>query len=468
MDWRFILLMTLAAPAWACVCTGNWPSAKQAWEKTPYVFLGTVELADPGGDSQQTIFQEQSVRIRVDEVFKGTISDQTIHLQQGANDCAAKFRTGQRAVFYLYKDPGGGWSVAPCSHSLGSAAPGGDDLLFLRKLPQSAKRARLSGEVELYEESPNDAFHRVGGIPGIRVMISGPHESNLEGVTNADGAYELYDLPPGRYSARITVPAGLRIKFPVSTGSVQVPGDDAAVELEANGGVSVGFVLEADTRLTGRVLDEKGKPIAGVCVDLDPLEGRGENGARFLDCSKKGGIFGMKMMPPGQYWLVARDEVKIDGRKSKSTLYYPGVRNRHQAAIVSVAAGKYLEHLDIRLPSDEKRYPITGRMQFQDGAPATPATVTFTSRETGYTETTETNADGSFGFLLVAGMEGELRGKMVVFDPILKSCPQFEVEPQARGMFRFMDSISIPLSSDSGHGNLNLLLPFASCKAARR
>ena len=56
----------------------------------------------------------------------------------------------------------GSWYVPPCSHSLGSAAPGGDDLLFLRKLPQSAKGTRLSGEVELYEDSPKEAFRLVG------------------------------------------------------------------------------------------------------------------------------------------------------------------------------------------------------------------------------------------------------------------------------------------------------------------
>lgn len=465
MSWRFILLLTLTTPAWACVCTGNWPSAKQAWEKTPFVFLGTVERADPDGDGQQTMFQEQAVRIRVDEAFKGMVSGQTIDLQQGANDCAAKFRTGQRAVFYLNRDANSGaWYVPACSHALGGTAPEGDDLLFLRKLPRSARGTRLSGEVELYEESPKESFHRVGGLPGVRVRISGPHESSLETVTNSDGAYEFYDLPPGRYSASITVPEGLSIKFPITTGSLPVPGNEAAVELERNGGVTVGFVLEADTWLTGRMLDERGNPITGVCVDLDPVEGRGENGARFFDCSKKGGIFAMKMMPPGQYWLVARDEVKMDSHKSKSTLYYPGVRDRDHAAIVSVQAGKYLEHLDIRLPSDEKRYRVTGRMQYEDGVPVAHARVTFTSRQSGYSEAAETDTDGSFGFLLVAGEEGDLRGEKSVMEGILKFCPHFKVSPRASGIFRLMDSSPVALSSDSDYGGLKLVLPFASCK----
>ncbi len=100
--------------------------------------------------------------------------------------------------------------------------------------------------------------------------------------------------------------------------------------------------------------------MTGVCLDLEPLEGRGEDGARFSDCSKVGGVFEIEMMPPGKYWLLARDEVSRDGLQSKSTLYYPGARDRARATIVSIEAGNYLEHLDIRLPSDEKRSLLSG------------------------------------------------------------------------------------------------------------
>ena len=151
MAWRFTLMMLIGATrAWACSCGGNWPSVKQAWEKTPFVFLGTVEVADPDEDSSQTIFQAQSVRIHVDETFKGVSRVQTVELHQGGTDCDAKFRTGQRAVFYLYAgNSPGSWSVPWCTHALGNPESAGDDLLFLRGLPKSAIGTRLSGEVEL-------------------------------------------------------------------------------------------------------------------------------------------------------------------------------------------------------------------------------------------------------------------------------------------------------------------------------
>jgi hypothetical protein len=262
MPWRFALLLIFVVRSWACSCAGEWPSVKQAWKEAPAVFLGTVEMADPDGDGRQVMFQEQFVRIRVDEAFKGVSRGQTIELHQGANDCDAKFRTGQRTVFYMY--PGttpGSWSVPWCTHAFGSAEPAGDDLLFLRGLPKSAIGTRLSGEVELYEDSPTEAFKKVGGIPNVRVKISGTQGFTRETVTNVAGVYELYGLHPGRYSVNIKVPRGLRIDFPVVTGSAPVKGDEDAVELDQNGAASVGFVLKADTRLSGHMLDAKGTPM---------------------------------------------------------------------------------------------------------------------------------------------------------------------------------------------------------------
>jgi hypothetical protein len=465
MAWRFALLLIFTARTWACVCSGTWPSVKQAWKDAPAVFLGTVALAAPDGDDRQMTFQEQSVRIRVEEAFKGVFAGQTIELDQGADDCSAKFRTGQRAVFYLHSGTPRSWVVPACTHSLGSAEPSGDDLLFLRALPKSAAGTRLSGAVELYEDSPQQAFKRLGGVPNVRVKISGPLGLTREVVTNLDGAYELYGLSPGKYSVGAEVPNGLKIRFPLVTGSAPVQGDNSAVELTQDGGASVGFVLQADTQLSGRMLDAKGAPITGVCIDLEPLEGRGENGAHFFNCSKARGAFKMTMMSPGRYWLVARDEVRLDRLKSKSTLYYPGVRDRGRATVISIEAGKYLYQVDVRLPSDEKRYKIVGRFQFADGAPVADATVTFTSPKSGYEETTETGSDGSFGLSVVAGMEGQLSGQLGVMEPILRKCSEFQVEPRRRGLFRFMDAIPIPLSIDSNNDGLKLALASPSCKS---
>lgn len=436
------------------MCTGPWPSAKQAWARAPFVFLGTVEVADPDRPANETIFQNQAVRIRVVEAFKGVRSGQLIELHEGGNDCAAKFRTGQRAVFYLQKDQQGELYVPSCTRAIGNAALLGDDLLFLHGLPKSAVGTRLSGEVQLYEDSPQEAFKRVGGVPNVHVKISDSNSSTLETTTNAEGAYEVYNLRPGKYTVSIDAPKGLRSVDPI------------AVELEKDGAASLDFVLRADTRLSGHLLDANGNPKQGVCIDLEPQEGRGENGARFFDCSKGDGAFQMELMPPGKYWLIAHDVVKSSQFESTSTLYYPGVRDRNNAKLISIEAGHYLENLDIKSLANEKRYQITGRMQFADGVPAGYlASVAFRSPEHGYTETTSVAPDGSFGLTVIPGMEGQVDGRITVMTSTLALCPQFEVGPQIRGIFRFMDATPIPISGDSDRDGFMLVLPSPSCKA---
>src|SRR5260370_6523097 len=64
-----------------------------------------------------------------------------------------------------------------------------DDLLFLHALPESLKRTRLSGEVDLYEQSPAEGFRRQRPLAGVRVTIAG-QSSVTEAFTDRDGLYE--------------------------------------------------------------------------------------------------------------------------------------------------------------------------------------------------------------------------------------------------------------------------------------
>ena len=463
MFWRVGLLLMLSARVWACMCTGASPSVKQAWQNTPVVFLGTVEMADPDADVNETIFQQQFVRIRVDEAFKGVVIGQTIVLEQAGTDCSAKFRTGERWVFYLYEgDTPGSWSVPFCTHALGSAESGGDDLLFLRGLPKSAIGTRLSGEVALNRQTGRNSS-RSDGLSGIPVRISGPKGFHREAVTNSAGVYEVYGLRPGKYSVSIQVPKGLTLQFPYTKGSPRIPGDQATVQIGPNGGASVSFELKDDTSLSGRMLDAAGNPLPHVCFELIRA-GDGESVGEFT-CSNEVGTFGMKRMPPGKYWLMAKDDIKVGSNESKSTLYYPGTRLREQATVISIEAGKYVENLDVRLPANEKRYRIAGRLQFADGVPAANGLVTFTSPQHGYSQSIGTGKDGVFDLPVVAGMEGELTASYGVIEHLLLRCPEWKVGSRRRGIFRFMDTAPISIAADSDHDGLKLELASPSCKA---
>ncbi len=455
--WRCVLILLTANSAWGCVCSG-WSTAKQAWQNASVVIYGTVTFADP---EVGTMFHPQTARVPVDEAFKGAFVGQTLEFHLGGSDCDAKFRQGERVLLYPYPArEKGAWTVPPCV-----GANGADALRFLRELPRSAQGTRLSGEVELYEDSAKQPFRHVGGLPGVKVKISGPDASTYEEVTDADGVYERFGLPPGRYSVSMNAPKGWRIKFPVANPKVR--GDENVADLEEKGDASVDFVLQADTRLSGRVIDARGKPVPHVCMQLMEKDGRGERDAFSFECSKEGnGRFNFEMMAPGQYRVVAHQDGKADGIKSRTTLYLPGVREREAGTLITVEAGKYVNGLELRFPTDEKRHNLSGQVKYTDGVPLRGA-VTFVSEKSGYAERTEIRPDGSFDLSVVEGIDGELFAEASVILTQLRTCPQFAVAREF-GMMAAAETPKLPLTSYSDHGDIKLEMPFASCKASAR
>ncbi len=433
------------------------------WQETPFVFLGTVELADPDLPGDQTIFQAQLVRIRVDEAFKGVTKGQVIELNQGGSDCDAKFRTGQRAVFYMDRGHARGTFFVPwCTRALGSAEAGSDDLLFLRGLPKSAVGTRLSGAVRLDEKWSHE-IHSTA-VPNVKVRISGPDGLRRETVTNSAGAYEVYGLRPGRYSVKINAPAGLKQWFSSVSGGKSAAGDDSSFQLTANMGASVDLGLEADTRVSARVLAADGfPPSLTLCFQMEPLQAPGETVG--FECPKADGRFTFTELPPGQYRLLTHDTVETKSFTSKSILYYPGVRDRGHAGIVTVEAGKHIDGLEILIPASEARTRLTGKVFYADGTPVTGVSVTFTSPELGYSESTSADKDGSFNLYVLAGMKGQLSAEMSIIQPLLLQCPQFVVQPRWKGMFRYMDSNTISVSTGSDQDNLQLTMPSPPCAA---
>jgi hypothetical protein len=162
---------------------------------------------------------------------------------------------------------------------------------------------------------------------------------------------------------------------------------------------------------------------------------------------------------------VARDEVSAGETKSTSTLYYPGVRDRGSAKVISIEAGKYASNIEIRIPSGEVRHKLSGHLVFSDGQPVAGAGVTFVSTGSGYSESASTHDDGSFRFTVAAGIDGEIGARITIMEPTLRSCPGFQVEPLKRGLLRFMDAVPVPVSTDSDRENLTLKLSSPSCKS---
>ena len=452
-----IVAFVATVPVWGCSCAA-WPSAMDAWRSSPVVFLGSVERVDPNLPDDQNL-GEQTVVAHVDEAFKGASKNQVFTLKQPGHNCAPKFKPGDRVLFYLH--PGGEPAVweAPGCHRTRRYADAADDLLFLHRLPASAEGNRLSGEVELYENGP-EGFSKVHSLSGVKVTVTPREGPPLTTTANADGVYEWYSLPAGDYQVGIEVPKGLRIKFQMVTGRRRA--GDGTVHLERDSAISVDYVLVADTKITGSVLDPDGRPMDGVCVDILPVSSDQPTNYRVFDCTKSG-EYKLEMMPPGQYYVVANRDGQVTASEPFPTVYYPGTTDLRKAVPIRVLEGGTVDNVVVRVPAIRKSVELSGRVVFSDGVPVPRAFVKFVGQAKSHDETVVAQADGSFRLRILGGGAGELQAEIRVGFSEASACPQFApIRPE--GFVTYLKSAPVVINEQLALSDIKLNMQVASCQ----
>src|SRR5262249_2872487 len=172
--------------------------------------------------------------------------------------------------------------------------------------------------------------------------------------TDANGAYELKDLPAGRYSINASKGSYVSLSYgqvkPVDTGKPLEILEGQTVE-------KVDFKLPRGAIITGRVVDEFGEPIADVQVM--PVRYMFMQGRRRLQpfgrssATNDIGEFRIFGLAPGQYFLAAvlRNTMygESDDRSGYAPTYYPGTSNVAEAQRLTVGVGQTLSDISVTL-----------------------------------------------------------------------------------------------------------------------
>ena len=171
--------------------------------------------------------------------------------------------------------------------------------------------------------------------------------------TDAEGRFELVDLPAGRYtlSARkagfVTLQHGQRRVDEPGT-AIQVTARQVLDELD--------FRLPRGGVISGHIRDEFSEPISEARVSV--LTQRYSQGRRELVPAGQGGRtddrgqFRMYGLPPGQYWVSASLQDVQSGMATSSdtqgyaTTFYPGTVNVAEAQMLSLDVGQELTWID--------------------------------------------------------------------------------------------------------------------------
>jgi hypothetical protein len=182
---------------------------KEEWLGSSLVFVGRVERVSPEFNGRNPLRSQRAV-VRVEEAFKGVQKDQLIEIDQTGSDCELKYSKGWRLLLYLSSQKSGRWLSPGCDRSAG-AEWASDDLRFLRALPASADRTRISGEVILSGDPTRP-------LSDVTVTLTPSGGEPTTTVTDAKGIFEVYDLPRGFYTVSVRVPQELKPNFGFVSG----------------------------------------------------------------------------------------------------------------------------------------------------------------------------------------------------------------------------------------------------------
>jgi hypothetical protein len=425
--FALLFLTALGPPAYACSCSAPGPPCQAYWYADA-VFSGTA-LSVTEIEIERAV--KRLVRFRVEEALRGVGGREVEVLTGGwGGDCGYDFQTGTKYLVYGYRVEGQRWIETGVCARTRPLAEADEDLHFIRGLPQAPAGSEIFGAARRHRvDLETGVWDEVGGIPGARVIVMAG-ERRAEALTGADGSYRFHGLAPGRYTVRVTLPPHLS------------PQEERTVEVRDRGCARVDYQAVVDGRVSGRLLDARGRSPGVVTVKLLPLAA-GKQLRALWELTKRDGSFEFKDLPPGRYVLGVNIDDTPDKDLPYRTTYYPATHARSAAEVFTLGEGQRLTGIKFRLPPPLARRALTGVVVWPDGRPVARGAVSLVEVSSGRPVGMDVKVDarGRFSVEVFGGVRYKVRAS-VPADPdwrpesgrsvTLLVSPEVEVTPSAR------------------------------------
>jgi len=412
-----LFLFAFATQAVACSCAGpQQPCA--AYGDAAAVFAGTVTFSMTTKVKETDFeFTKRLVRLHVDRPLRNVdAGDVEVLTGWGDADCGFGFRLGGQYLVYAYGGNGKTLETSICTRTrlLSDATA---DLEYIRGLSKAAPGGTISGEVRLHRPS-RENNDTLPPVKDVKILFDGPN-IKFERKTDSEGKYRISGLPPGTYKVRIDLPEGLSIYNP-----------EVELKVRDRGCREAFFLVEPDTQLTGKVLDAQGMPAANVWMELVPVSREGNVYPSNVQTDKEG-RYVMKLVRPGNYHLG----VRIAGLAGSTYVpypqtYYPGVKDRSQATVITINEGQRIELDELVLPARFIERTLNGIVVDLDGTPVAGAVVWLKERQYNDSDMPyrrETDSEGRFSYPVYEGIKYQLNAYVDSAERREKSSAPLEV-----------------------------------------
>ncbi len=182
--------------------------------------------------------------------------------------------------------------------------------------------------------------------------------------TDSDGRYRVTGLTEGSYLIR-----ALSKAYAPSRKSSDFNAFKSVTLDEGESRENVDLALVRGGVVTGRVVDEDGKPLIASRVNLSFVDENGKpKGEIEIDSwsmlqTDDRGVYRIYGLPAGRYIVSAGGDWVFGHAKRKyPETFHPDATDRNQAKIIEVKEGAELVDIDIRLGAGKDAYVATGRV----------------------------------------------------------------------------------------------------------
>ncbi len=418
----------------ACSCLSN--SSCEMYYKANAVFVGKiVDSSNQRTDEDRSGYNRSAntnfslppkqityafgkIIFEIEEAFTGTKKDSRFTLESINSTCDFNFQADKTYLVYAFKNKDGSFLTNICTPT-NLLENAGKDLDFLRNPPKDGSGSKIFGTV--YESINNYSEENLSVKPmkglEVKIISTTNPKSVFFAITNEEGKYET-NVPVGTYEVKPNIPN--YYKYEVSLYSNP---NTEIIKAEDRQCKELTFTIKNDSKVSGKILDEDGKPAKDITIEIFP-----ENTERDLNArgkwafSDEKGNFSFSGISLGRYFLSVNYYKMPDDKMPYSRIFYPFSTEQSQAQIFEITNGT--KHTDIifRLPPKLKKRRITGRITWSDGSPAVKADVKLMDKEfnsTDYFKDIKIDESGKF---VLEGFEGrEYFIRAIVWEPINES-----------------------------------------------
>ena len=460
--------ITLAADTtFACSC-GPVPPVLSAYEHAHAVVIARVvsiqvyksfSLTQEKDRDKEDIGGFGRATVMVEKVYKGNLRVNG-EITAGAPPnaaCSWSFHeksVGQQFLLYLYRvgETGSVWGASTCGRTRGLEYAT-EDLLYLDNMDRLRGKTRVSGN---YRGALGVTLEEVANRT---IRIKG-EKKTYEIKTDANGVFEIYDLPAGNYIIEPEIPNGWQLARYISTTQL----DLIPFTLEAKQHVSLNLPFEPSNAVEGRIVGPDGNPMKGVCVDLqkpDQVDGNVDSG-----CTDKNGHFRIRTVPAGSYVAVLNPDGKLSPDEPFPTIFYPSVAQREKAALITIGNGETVKGINFVVSSISEIVTLSGVLLFSDDKPVAGEDVEFIPlKKDDADQSDRTDTEGRFTIRILKGAKGEIFGEFYASLGDFDKCPKLDALIKASGEETAeIKTPTIKIDAEHDIENLVLQFPFPRCK----